>query len=118
MIIIAGTLDFDDAKGRDACVAASAPFQQATRGGEAGCQAYVFAADPVDPKRMNIHEIWDDAETLAAHLVHENYWNMRAKLGEFGPRKSDVWKWRTDAQDRVYGEDGIASATFWSVEQR
>ena len=115
MIIIAGTIDLDPAR-REECLVASVPLQEATRRDEPGCLTYVWAADPVVSGRIHVTEIWEDAETLDAHLDHENYWAMRKTLRSFGVTGTDVYKYRIDAQDRVYGEDGKASATFWSVE--
>jgi quinol monooxygenase YgiN len=114
VIVIAGTIDVP-IEGRDALVAESAALQQATREEEPGCLAYVFAADPVVPGRVQVYELWDGAEALAAHFHHPNYHNMRALLGGAGILGTDIWKYRTDAQDRVYGGDGVASARFWSV---
>ena len=118
MIIIAGIAEFADQSDRDAAVAAGAPLVKATREEEPGCLAYVFTADSVDPRRIAIYELWEDAATLDAHFQHENYWNMREVFGPYRDRgfKTDVMKYRIDASDRVYGEDRIATSRFWSVE--
>ena len=42
MIIIAGHLEFVDKESRDGAVVAGAKEQEATRGEEPGCLAYIF----------------------------------------------------------------------------
>ena len=116
MIIITGTIDFEDSASRDAALEASIPLQMATRDDEPGCLAYVFAADPGVENRMIVWENWTDAPSLDAHFEHPNYHNMRPVLGGFGAITTDIYKYRTDAHDRVYSPEGKASATFWSVE--
>ncbi|MEI6498032.1 MAG: antibiotic biosynthesis monooxygenase [Actinomycetota bacterium] len=111
MIIIAGVINIDPDK-RAACLAASEPLQLATRRDEPGCHAYVFSADPCEPGHIAVYELWDDAETLQAHFVHENYTNMRTMFGQHGITGSTVRKYRTDADAPVYNEQRIATATF------
>ena len=31
-----------------------------------GCQDFVVAADPLEPDRVNVYEVWDSEETLLA----------------------------------------------------
>jgi len=119
LIIVAGWAQFDNPEDRDAALAAGVPFVEATRADEAGCLDYTWAADSADPGRILIYELWEDAATLDAHLVHQNYFDMRnvfAPYREAESYKVDVKKYRIDAVDPVYGPDRIASATFWSVE--
>ena len=116
MIVIAGTIDYEDAASRDAAVEASKPHQAASRSDEPGCLAYVFAADPVVDTRIQVYELWESAELLEPHFQHENYFRMRETLGRFGLKNADTSKYRVDAHDPVYGSDGIATARFWSVE--
>ena len=111
MIIIAGDI-FIPAEKRAACLEATAHLQQATRDEEPGCSAYVFSADPCRPDVITVYELWEDAESLAAHFLHPNYTNMRAKLGELGITGAAVDKFRIDARAPVYGPDGIATAHF------
>ncbi len=111
MIIIAGDI-FIPADKRAAALEGSVPFQQATRDDEPGCQAYVFSADPCRDDVITVYELWDDADTLAAHFHHENYWNMRKFLGGSGITGSSVQKYRIDASGPVYGADGVATSGF------
>ena len=113
MIVIAGTIDFADAGARDAAVAATAELQRATRDGEPGCLAYCFAADPVEPARVQVYELWLDEASLAAHFEHANYGDMRQILRSY-PRagQSTTAKLRCDLVEPVYGPDGVPRATF------
>jgi quinol monooxygenase YgiN len=118
MIIIGGTADLVDPTKRDEAISAAAPWVSATREQEAGCLAYAFSADSVRPERIVIYELWEDAATLDAHFLHENYFQMRELLHSFGPMTTQATKYRIDASDPVYGEDRIATSRFWSTETR
>ena len=56
MIIIAGTIEFEDAAHRASALEQSRPLQQATRDDEPGCLAYCFAADPCVSTRIQVYE--------------------------------------------------------------
>ena len=116
MIIIAGTIDFEDEENRDTALEQSRNLQQATRDDEEGCLAYCFAADPCVSTRIQVYELWTTGQSLDDHFAHANYHNMRKALGQNGMVGSDTRKFRIDADDPVYGEDRIASSKFWSVE--
>ena len=55
MIIIAGTIDFEDEEHRDIALDKSRSLQQATRDDEPGCLAYCFAADPCVSNRIQVY---------------------------------------------------------------
>jgi quinol monooxygenase YgiN len=112
MIIIAGVIDFDSKESRDAAAVGSAPFQKATRDDEPGCRAYCFAPDPVVDTRIQVYELWDDAPTLAAHFLHENYFNMRDFLRGSGMTGAENRKYRVDADAPVYNDDHVATVEF------
>ena len=82
------------------------------RNDEPGCILYVFAADPVEPDRISVHELWSSAEELEAHFLHTNYHDMRVLLGSHGITGAVVSKYRTDAEALVYNTSGIATASF------
>lgn len=111
MIVVAGDI-FIPAEKRAACLEASASLQQATRDEEAGCLAYVFAADPCRDDVISVYELWDTAPNLAAHFLHPYYNNMRAKLGEMGITGAEVKKYRVDAVAPVYNSDHVATVEF------
>ena len=111
MIIISGVISIPPDK-RAACIEASKPLQQATRDDEPGCLAYVFSADPCDDGAIAVYELWEDAPSLAAHLLHENYFNMRKMFGEHGITGAVTHKYRIDAKAPVYNADRIATVDF------
>lgn len=73
MIIVTATLSFESEADRDRAVESTAPVQRATRDDEPGCLAYCFAADPAEPRHVQVYELWTDAERLAEHFDHPNY---------------------------------------------
>ena len=112
MIVIAGVIDFDTQESRDAAAAGSAPFQKATRDDEPGCLAYCFAPDPVVATRIQVYELWEDAPTLAAHFLHDNYFDMRDFLRGSGMTGANNRKYRVDADAPVYDDDHVATVEF------
>ncbi len=111
-IIIAGWIDLDPAR-VDECVAASIPLQRAAREEEPGCEAYVFAPDPVVPGRISVYERWADADALAAHFRHPNYTGMRDMLYAYGRLTSETLRFRIDAVASVYDEDHVPRPHRW-----
>ncbi len=83
-IVILGEIDLDDPSQIDGAIERATPLQQATRDDEPGCEAYVFAADPVVDGRIVVYELWEDQATLAAHFEHENYFAMGGLLRSLG----------------------------------
>lgn len=112
LIAIEAAIRFNDQATRDAAVAASIPYQKATRDEEPGCIAYCFAADPIEADLIQVYELWEDAATLAAHFDHPNYHRMRETLGGFGLKSAVSRKHRIDATAPVYGPDFKATSTF------
>ncbi len=113
-IAILGHVDVDPAI-RDELVASVVDLQRSTRDDEPGCLAYIIAADPVNPGRVQIVELWASAEALDAHFQHPNFAASGAAL-RAAPRLGGASrKYRIDAEDDVKGGDGQASAAFWSA---
>lgn len=112
MIVIAGTIDLVDASERDACVAATADLQRATRDEEPGCLAYALSADPVVPRRIQVFELWADEASLAAHFAHSNFIAAKATLGRFRRGPSAVRKYHIDREGPVYDDMGTPRAEF------
>jgi quinol monooxygenase YgiN len=112
LIAVEAEITIADPTVRDALVARSAPIQQATRDDEPGCLVYCFAADPCYPDRIQVYELWESAEALAAHFHHQNYHDMRAMLGGGGLVKSVSRKHRIDASAPVYNADRVPNADF------
>jgi quinol monooxygenase YgiN len=115
LIAVEAALVVRDATQRDAIVAASAPIQAATRRDEPGCLVYCFAADPVEPNLIQVYELWEDEQSLAAHFDHPNYTAMRDMLRESGLESTVSRKLRIDAVAPVYDADRRPIAGFGDV---
>ena len=67
VIIVGGTFEVDPDQ-REAFIAGRLEVMKRSRA-EAGCEEYVFAADPVDPARVVLFERWTSQADLDAHLA-------------------------------------------------
>lgn len=110
-IAIFGHVDVDPDV-RNGLVASVADLQRSTRDDEPGCLAYVIAADPADPRRIQISELWESADALEAHFRHPNFQATGAALRSVERRGGSARKYRIDADDEVRGADGTATARF------
>jgi quinol monooxygenase YgiN len=82
MIIIAGH-ELVEAEQRDTFVAAFRDLVTRARGFD-GCMHIAITADSVDPERVNMIEVWRDADAL-------NKWRKRARGPKVGkPKHLDV----------------------------
>ena len=90
-IIIAGHLLVDPAK-RDAALADTVEGMKATHA-EAGCVAYAFSADLVDPAKILLFEKWESDEALAGHGKSAHLKEMQAKMGAWGITGVEILKY-------------------------
>jgi quinol monooxygenase YgiN len=67
MLIVAGHFEVDPAN-REEFLRERDEVMRRSRA-EAGCIAYVFSADPVEPGRVHLFERWESKEALASHLA-------------------------------------------------
>jgi quinol monooxygenase YgiN len=113
MIVVAAHLDYATSEIRNAVVVQSAPIQMATRTDEAGCHAYCFAVDPSIDTRIQVYELWEDQESLAAHFLHPNYEAMKVLLVSNKP--SNAWNrmYLVAKDEPVYGPNGEIRSTFF-----
>jgi len=84
MIIVVAALEFASESDRDKAVALTADVQRLTREEEPGCHDYCFAPDPAVPTRMQVYELWEDSNSLAAHFEHPYYERMASLLQGVG----------------------------------
>jgi quinol monooxygenase YgiN len=112
LIAVEAAITIADPSMRQALIEKSAPIQKATRDDEPGCLVYCFAADPCQDDLIQVYELWESEEALAAHLVHPNYHDMRAMLGAGGLVSAPSRKHRIEKSAPVYGDDHIATASF------
>jgi quinol monooxygenase YgiN len=116
VVIIIGSIDFASSAVRDAAVAAAAAMQQSTRDTEPGCLAYSFSADSSVPARVQVHEIWADEASLAAHFEHPNFTGMKQLLSQFERAgASSVLKYRVDATGAIYDAQRRPRADFFDT---
>jgi quinol monooxygenase YgiN len=113
-IAIFGHVDVEP-DARDGLIASVAELQRSTREDEPGCLVYVIAADPADPGRIQIAELWESAEALEKHFRHPNFASTGAALRNVTRLGGSSRKFRVDAEDEVRDAAGQASATFWSA---
>jgi quinol monooxygenase YgiN len=114
MIIVVAKIRFNSSEARDHAIAASAPIQRATREQEAGCHDYCFAPDPCESTVIQVYELWEDSDSLAAHFEHPNYEAMVECLSAAGFLESVNRAYLTQRDEPVYGENGERKAAFFT----
>lgn len=112
LIAVEAALTLADPSRREPLLASTVDNQRATRQDEPGCVVYCFAADPVQPDLIQVYELWESEETLAAHLVHPNYFAMRELLAAGGIVSATSRKHLIAKSAPVYGPDFVPSASF------
>ncbi len=81
MIIIGGDMKIN-VEHRDAAIAAFVAMQKASQA-EEGCQTYVFSADLEAEDTIHLFEVWDSAETLAAHGQTPHMATFREQMANY-----------------------------------
>lgn len=114
MIIVVAALEFENQADRDAAVELTKVNQLATRLEEEGCQDYCFAPDPSVPTRIQVYELWDSSETLAAHFTHPNYLKMVELLGQANIKESINQAYLVERGEPVYGPNGEKKTEFFA----
>jgi quinol monooxygenase YgiN len=66
VVIVGGTFAVDPGQ-RDQFIANHHDMIRTSRA-EAGCLEYTYSADPIDPGRVVLFEIWESQDALDAHL--------------------------------------------------
>jgi quinol monooxygenase YgiN len=112
LVAVEAAITLADPSVRSELIARTAPIQQKTRDEEPGCLVYCFAPDPCVADLIQVYELWESEEALAAHLEHENYFEMRATLGAGGLANAISRKHRIDATAPVYDENMQPNALF------
>jgi len=112
LIAVEAAITVADPSGRHDLLERTAPIQQATRDDEPGCIVYCFAADPCRDDLIQVYELWESQEALAAHFDHPNYLAMRTMLNDAGLVSAVSRKHRIDASAPVYGPDRKPTPLF------
>ena len=114
MIIVVAALEFENQVDRDHAVAITAEVQLATRTDEPGCRDYCFAPDPAVPTRIQVYELWDDSDSLAAHFDHPNYLKMVALLQNAIVKQSINQAYLVERGEPVFGPNGERKTAFFA----
>jgi len=112
LVAVEAAITIADPSARQALIDRSAPIQKATRDDEPGCLVYCFAADPCQDDLIQVYELWESEDALAAHFEHQNYFDMRTMLNDGGLTGAVSRKHRIDASAPVYDSDRNANAGF------
>jgi len=113
MIIVVAALRFEDQAARDRAVDTIRDVQLVSRD-EPGCHAYCFAPDPSVPTRIQVYELWEDSDALAAHFKHPNYDKMVELLSQAGIVESINQAYLTERSEPVYGPNGERKEAFFA----
>ena len=113
MIIVVAALEFDSEAERDRAVALTADVQRLTREEEPGCHDYCFAPDPAIPTRMQVYELWEDSDSLAAHFDHPYYERMAGLLRGVGIVSSTNQAYLIERGEGVYTDAGEKKKAFF-----
>lgn len=114
MIIVVAALEFGSEADRDRAVALTADVQRLTREEEPGCHDYCFAPDPAIPTRMQVYELWEDSDSLAAHFDHPYYERMAGLLRGVGIVSSTNQAYLVERGEPVYTKTGDKKTAFFS----
>lgn len=114
MIIVVAALGFENQEDRDRAVELTADVQLATRLEESGCRDYCFAPDPSVPNRVQVYELWEDSDSLAAHFQHPNYLKMVELLANANVVESINQAYLVERGEPVYGPDGEKKTAFFA----
>ena len=113
MIIVVAALEFANQGDRDKAVRLTADVQRLTREEEPGCHDYCFAPDPAIATRMQVYELWEDSDSLAAHFQHPYYDRMASLLQGVGIVSSSNQAYLVERGEPGYTEDGEKKAGFF-----
>lgn len=80
MLIVAGTIEIDPADVETLSEAASVMVAATLE--EPGCRQYRFSVSVTEPSIVQVFEIWDSAEDLAAHFETAHMAEWRRALAE------------------------------------
>jgi quinol monooxygenase YgiN len=113
VIIVVAALRFANQEDRDRAVELTADVQMATREDEKGCRDYCFAPDPSVPTRIQVYELWEDSDSLAAHFGHPNYAKMVEVLSSANVKESINRAYLVERDEPVYGPKAERKTAFF-----
>jgi quinol monooxygenase YgiN len=114
-IIVAGWLRFAGDETTCAAIITGGREHIVAAREEAGCVAYNWAVDPLDPGLMHVYEEWESEKALLQHFVDPPYLEMRAHLGNYELTGFGVQVYGSAGIEPVYGEDGWPRREIFGV---
>lgn len=112
-IIVAGWLTFDGCDCMRIIREGEAHILSSRQ--EAGCIAYDWAVDPLEPGKIHVFEEWESPQALGAHFRDPSYLAMRAHLDGFPMTGFDVRLYSIDGAEPVYTPAGQPRDTIFGV---
>jgi quinol monooxygenase YgiN len=112
-IVIAGFLKVPEDK-LDYLLQAGRELVLASRA-EPGCKAYVWSSVPAEPGIIQVHEHWQDEASLAAHFAGPAYLGTLKLLAEIREIEADFNKFRVDAIEAIFDDEGNPRADFFTT---
>ena len=97
MLIVAGTITIDPADAEALRPAAAAMMAATHR--EPGCHQYVFSVSVADPSRIQVFEVWESAEDLAAHFEMPHMATFREVMGGLTVTGRDIMRYEISSAE-------------------
>jgi quinol monooxygenase YgiN len=113
-IIIAGQLKFAGGDIGGEIVRGGAAHIAGSRA-EAGCIAYDWSVDPLEPGTLHVFEEWESEAALGSHFRDPSYQAMRAHLEGYEITGFDVKLYSIAGIEPVYDENGQSRDTIFGV---
>jgi quinol monooxygenase YgiN len=114
-IIVAGWLRFtgDAETCAEIILGGAQPIADARA--EAGCAAYNWAVDPLEPGQIHVYEEWESERALLLHFADPAYAAMRAQLEKYELTGFHVQLYTAAGIEPVYAEDGWPRREIFGV---
>jgi quinol monooxygenase YgiN len=112
-IIVAGRLDFANADCAEIVRGGRAYIEESRR--EAGCKAYDWLVDPLEPGVIHVFEEWESEAALGRHFKDPSYLSMRGHLETFEMTGFEVNLYSVAGVEPVYTEEGQLRDAIFGV---
>lgn len=114
-IIVAGTLRFEGDETTCAAIITGGAAHIASSRVEAGCVAYNWAVDPLDPGLIHVYEEWESEQALLGHFRDPSYLAMRAHLETYTLTGFAVQIYSVKGVEEVYDAEGWPRREIFGV---
>jgi len=99
MLIVSGTLTIDPADAPKLAAAATTMMAETLK--ETGCHQYVFSQSMADPSKVQIFEMWQSDEELAAHFEMPHMADFRGALADVNVTSREIYKYEVDNMSKL-----------------